>query len=240
MFEYWFKALVLIEQNCWPLLYWLRLIIYKSPFRRIPLPKHKFAAVSVEDYERLNKFKWYVMRNATTFYVVRYARRAGSKKYSLVWMHREVLPSPKGLFVDHINHCGLDNRRSNLRLATRRQNMYNRRKLRTGLTSLFKGVYWRKDTKRWRANITVDGKKISLGQFLSEIDAAKAYDNAAKIYHKEFAQLNFSERSGDSRSEAKTQLRQSAIEPASKKTRTLGALYKYIRIYAYTYILSCL
>ena len=193
MFEYWFKTLASIEQNCWPLLYWLRLIIYKDAFRRIPLPKHKFAAVSVEDYERLNKFKWYARRNATTFYAIRYARRAGSKKYSLVWMHREVLPPQTGLFVDHINHYGLDNRRSNLRLATRRQNMYNRRKLRTNLTSRFKGVYWRNDTKSWRANITVDGKKICLGRSHSEIDAAKAYDTAARKYHGEFASLNFSD-----------------------------------------------
>jgi len=193
MFEYCFKIQTWIESNCWPLLYWLRLIIYKNAFRRIPLSKHKFAVVSAEDYERLNKFKWYIQRNATTFYAVRYARCPGSKKYSIVWMHREVLPPPKGLFVDHINHCGFDNRRSNLRLVTLRQNMYNRRKLRKNLTSLFKGVYQRSDTKLWRANITVDGKRIHLGQFHSEIDAARAYDEAAKKYHGEFARLNFPE-----------------------------------------------
>ena len=192
MFEYWFKVQTWIELNCWPMLYWFRSLIYGNAFRRIPLPKRKFAVVSPEDYQRLNKFKWYVQTNASTSYAVRYVRVGISKKYALVWMHREVVPAPKGMFVDHINHIGLDNRRTNLRLATRRQNMYNRRKLRKNTTSLFKGVYWRSDTKCWRANITVDGKRIRLGQFNSQIDAAKAYDDAARKHHGQFAVLNFS------------------------------------------------
>jgi len=94
-----------------------------------------------------------------------------------------------GYVIDHINRNGLDNRRSNLRFATVAQNAQNSRmrKNRSG----YKGVWFAKDKGRFRAAIWHNNKRIYLGYFDSPISAAKAYDKAAKRYHKEFAVLNF-------------------------------------------------
>ena len=107
-------------------------------------------------------------------------------------MHRQILHPPGHLVVDHINHNGLDNRKANLRHATRVQNNRNRLIIkRKGASSKYKGVSWRKRKKRWHARIHVNGRYKFLGYFKEEINAAKAYDKAAKKYHKEFASLNF-------------------------------------------------
>jgi hypothetical protein len=94
------------------------------------------------------------------------------------------------MFVDHIDHNGLNNRRSNLRLCTAQQNARNHRPQLRG-SSKYKGVSWRQDGKVFRALIWHNGKSINLGRFKNEIDAAKAYDKAAKKYFGEFAYLNF-------------------------------------------------
>jgi len=96
-----------------------------------------------------------------------------------------------GLVVDHINCDGLDNRRANLRLATRQQNKCNSRPSSHGGTSRYKGVWWEKDKRKWRAAVGFNGKIKHLGAFDNEIEAAKARDAAAKKYHGQFAWLNF-------------------------------------------------
>jgi hypothetical protein len=109
-------------------------------------------------------------------------------------MHREVINPPAHLDVDHINHNGLDNRKANLRPVTQAQNCLNRpykiykKKI---SSSKYKGVTWHKRMKKWTAQICYQGKHKSLGYFDDETDAAKAYDDAAKKHHKEFAVLNF-------------------------------------------------
>jgi len=110
-------------------------------------------------------------------------------------MHHLVINIPDGMFCDHINHNGLDNRRANLRPVTLTQNVWNRRKFKKPSRSKYKGVDWSTEMKRWRARIRVNGKRIYLGSFKHEIEAAKAYDTAAAKYHGQFAALNFKRRS---------------------------------------------
>jgi len=107
-------------------------------------------------------------------------------------MHREVIGPPDHLEVDHINHNGLDNRKANIRPATHTQNNFNRLIIkRKGSSSKYRGVSWCKRKKRWRARICVNGEKKLIEYFKDEIQAAKAYDKAAKKYYGQFACLNF-------------------------------------------------
>lgn len=98
-------------------------------------------------------------------------------------MHNHII---KNGMVDHINRDKLDNRKSNLRMSTQSQNACNR--VWATNTSGFKGVNQRDN--KWRARIQIGKKRIHLGFFDDKIDAAKAYNDAAKFYHGEFALLN--------------------------------------------------
>lgn len=104
-------------------------------------------------------------------------------------LHRDILAAPRGIDVDHINGDGLDNRRNNLRLASRTQNNANRRRSVTA-ASVYKGVHWDKITKRWRAQIVCRDRKYHLGRFDHEDDAGRAYNAAATRLFGAFARLN--------------------------------------------------
>ena len=109
----------------------------------------------------------------------------------VVKMHREILRVADGMLADHVNHNGLDNRKVNLRPATSGENKRNRRKsIKRKCHSRFKGVNWNKDQRKWSARICFNSKTKFIGYFDDEIDAAKAYDKAAKKYHRDFAVLN--------------------------------------------------
>jgi HNH endonuclease len=95
--------------------------------------------------------------------------------------------------IDHINGDCLDNRRENLRKATRSQNMANQPKIGGTWSSHYKGVTWFKQRQKWRAQIKIEGRNHHLGLFINEDDAAKAYDEAAFQAFGEFAHLNFKE-----------------------------------------------
>jgi hypothetical protein len=96
------------------------------------------------------------------------------------------------MFIDHINHNGLDNRKANLRPATPAENARYARYPKINTSSKYRGVWYdRKRPHKWRASIRVNRKRKHLGYFKNETDAAKAYDRAAKLYYKDFAVLNF-------------------------------------------------
>lgn len=155
----------------------------------IPLTQGLYALVNSDDYERLNKYKWYAHRDHSTFYAVRHAPRQNGKQGSIL-MHREILGLPKGIDTDHRNGCGLDNRKANLRPAAHNQNQWNQQPHYKG-TSQYKGVCWHKRQKKWRVQIRFEGTDIYLGVFTSEIEAAKAYDKKAVELFGDFAKTNF-------------------------------------------------
>jgi hypothetical protein len=142
------------------------------------------AIVDAEDYDRLKKYKWCAVEEGNWY--AKTFRRDGMP----LWMHRLVIDAPKGLYVDHIDHNGLNNCKSNLRLCTNAQNQQNRRPNRGG-SSRYKGVHKLKSYKKFRARIVHNKKAIHLGYFKDEIEAAKAYDKKARELFGEFAYLNF-------------------------------------------------
>ena len=142
--------------------------------------------VDNDDYKKVSKIKWYLnhtKRRPNLYYA------QGLYNGKIIFMHRFILNAPRNLKVDHINGNGLDNRKSNLRLATTSQNNCNCG-IQSNNTSGFKGVCWKKQTKKWMAKIVKNGKQINLGYF-SDINLAKeAYNKAARKYHKKYARLN--------------------------------------------------
>lgn len=158
----------------------------------IPLTQGLFALVDGKNYQRLNKHKWYADQQNNTFYAARKKHNSTTKKTKLIYMHRDILGLPQygKKIVDHKNHCGLDNRETNIRGCTYQQNGQNRR---PGIRnkSGYKGVSQCKYGKMWVAQIKYKGKVIRIGQFDNKIIAAEAYDKRAKRLFGEFALTNF-------------------------------------------------
>lgn len=157
--------------------------------KEISLTKGYVALVDDEDYEELSKHKWRVCKMRGGPKAQRQSRRDASGKRTSVYMHRQITNAPPGLVVDHLNHDTLDNQRANLRVCTCAQNGANMRK-RPGLSSRFKGVSWYALCGKWRASITVNGRFKHLSLFDDEVEAARAYNRAAREHFKEFALLN--------------------------------------------------
>ena len=153
--------------------------------KHIELTQGKIAIVDDEDYEWLSKYKWCARREDGDHW---YAIRKSAGKH--LRMHREILKCPETLHVDHKNGDGLDNRRSNLRTCSNKQNGANRKKNRGQSSSKFKGVHRKRNKNGWYAQIFVDGKQKSLGVFETERDAALAYNEAAIFSYGEFARVN--------------------------------------------------
>lgn len=150
-----------------------------------------FTLVDDEDYEWLSQWRWYYSnKNKYTGYAVRGVWNKELKRNKRIWIHREILKPPEGLYCDHINGNGLDNRKKNLRTCTSAENQKNR-SMSENNTSGFKGVAWHKPSKKWLVSATFNGKRRHLGRYKSKMEAAKVYDEFAKKYHGEFAKFNF-------------------------------------------------
>jgi hypothetical protein len=155
----------------------------------IPLTQGCVALIDECDADKVLQFNWTVSVNKKRqlAYVRRNVTVRG--KTRSVFLHRFLLDPPPHLEVDHINGNGLDNRRSNLRLATPAENRRNA-KLFANNTTGYKGVR-RYSKGRWYAEIKAESKPIRLGIFDSKEIAARAYDKAAVEHFGEFARLNF-------------------------------------------------
>ena len=151
----------------------------------------KTVLIDDEDYELIKDYTWHVRSHRYTFYAT-CRHRCKDGKYRTVNMHRVIkgLKHKDGNIVDHKNRNGLDNRKENLRVCTNFENARNARKRKDGNTSKYKGVSFRKSHDKFLSRIQVDKKRIHLGYFKNEIEAAKAYNAAALKYHGEYAYLN--------------------------------------------------
>lgn len=158
-----------------------------SNIRLIPLTKGQFAIVDATDFDNLNQNKWFAhfRPKQNKWYVMRHVWTGA--QYISIYMHREILCPPPDLDVDHRDANGLNNLRSNLRIATPTQNSWNTGKHKNNKSG-HKGVSW--DRGKWRVRIKVGDKYLHLGRFSDLQEAASAYQETALRHRGEFARMD--------------------------------------------------
>src|SRR5258706_8507914 len=148
--------------------------------KEIQLTKGTIALIDDEDFERVSKHSWSYKDSGSG-----YAQT--TIRYKGVSLHRFIMNAKDGEIIDHINGNGLDNRKENLRFCTLSQNIANSKgRL---VRSSYKGVS--KNGKKWKASIGYMNRLEHIGTFDIAQDAARAYDEKAREYYKEFARTNF-------------------------------------------------
>ena len=159
--------------------------------KEIQLTKGYIALVDDKDFEKVNTISWHVVLRKDKQPMCAQGWTKGSFKLrKRLKMHRFILNlNNPNMVVDHINCNSLDNRRHNLRICKQSENCKNLRKLRK-TKSIYKGVSWHTQQKKWSVRINVDKKIIHLGTFNNDKDAAHVYNVAAVKYFKQFANLN--------------------------------------------------
>ena len=170
-----------------------------KPTREIPLTKGYVAMVDAEDYSWLSQYSWSARishnkdGSIKNVYAMRGIRKKEESENPIYQMHRLILGiTDPAIEVDHVDFNGINNSRDNLRVATDSQQQGHTRLRKTNTTG-FKGINYFEKLKKWGAHIGCRGKLKHLGLFADKIEAAKAYDKAAKELFGEFAVLNFPE-----------------------------------------------
>jgi len=146
------------------------------------------ALIDLADLFLIAPYRWCVRRTGRSLYAQTMVSKDGRKRP--LRMHHLIQPLLPGELTDHRNRNGLDNRRSNLRKATKADNQRNQPRKSTN-TSGFRGVSWDRNQSKWVANIKMNYRHFYLGAYDLPEQAARAYDRAARQYHGEFASLNF-------------------------------------------------
>ena len=136
----------------------------------------------LEDYDKIKDYCWYMNQNG---YIMTHI--PDTKKG--LFLHRLIMNPPDKMYIDHINHNKIDNRKQNLRIVTMYQNNLNKGTLNSN-TSGITGVYYRKDHEKWEAYITANKKRMSLGEFINKEDAIKARKEAEEKYFGEYSYDN--------------------------------------------------
>lgn len=149
--------------------------LYHRGMKVIKLTQGYETLVDDADYEELAKYSWYYKKSpdGKGGYAVRNSEYGKDKRRTTLRLHRQLMDTPPGFETDHANGNKLDNRRSNLRIVTKNQNQWNRRKQRG--SSRYKGVSWNKQNQRWHVSLQLNGKKVWLGYYRTEEEAGEAY-----------------------------------------------------------------
>lgn len=154
--------------------------------RVIELSKGQVAIVDDEDFIHLAQWKWSMHSQG---YASRRRKNGEVADGKVIFMHRAIMSAAKGTHVDHINGNKLDNRRCNLRFATKSQNAANSKRMSNNTTG-YRGVCFYKARNNFTANITVGQKTKFLGYFATAEEASIAYKAAAEKHFGEFVRLN--------------------------------------------------
>jgi len=143
------------------------------------------AVIDAADAPFVGQFNWCAVVNCNTVYAYRRTKTKEGGAFGTL-LHRFLLEPPKGVEVDHISRDGLDNRRANLRVASRAQNSWNS-KPPSSNTSGYKNVTFCKRKRRWVVRISVGNKRLRFGSFPTPGEAHAAYVKACLLHHGEFA-----------------------------------------------------
>ena len=176
-------------------------IFVESKSKHFP-GKHTIT-IDTEDWDKVKEYRWSIKGSSTQTYpyaITFIPRPGGGHRESkdgyrrhwsvgLLLHHLIIGKPPKGMVVDHVQHDGLDNRKENLRIVTFQQNHWNRKGQRNS-SSNYKGVSLQKTSKKWMSQLWTNGKRIYIGSFSCEHEAALAYNKKAVELWGESALLN--------------------------------------------------
>lgn len=158
--------------------------------KELKITKGKIVLIDDEDFEKVSQYNWISREGRNTSYAKAHIGSWKDRKF--IHLHNLIMNTPAGCIVDHLDHNGLNNQKSNLRLCTNSQNSKNR-------TSWGKSKYLgvsprrQKDKISWKAEINSENKRKYLGVFESEEAAANAYNVAALELNGKYANLNIIE-----------------------------------------------